>query len=133
MKRNKTIFIAIFLIVLSVKPLFSQEKKGYLIQRTNEKINLDGVLDELTWQNAEKATGFDQVFPSDTIAAKTETEIMLTYDDEFIYFAAKMYNLSGTREYVTPSLRRDYRGASIDGISFIFDTFGDNTNAFQFG
>jgi hypothetical protein len=43
-----------------------------------------------------------------------------------------MYNL-GPRKYVTPSLRRDYRGEANDGVTFVFDTFKDRTNAFMFG
>jgi hypothetical protein len=40
---------------------------------------------------------------------------------------------TGPRKYVSTSLRRDFRGEQNDGISFVFDTFNDLTNAFQFG
>lgn len=93
---------------------------------------LDGALTEPDWQTAEVGSQFMQFFPTDTVLAKAQTEIRLTYDDQFIYIAAKMHNL-GPRKYVTPSLRRDYRGEANDGISVVLNTFKDKTNAFIFG
>ena len=78
------------------------------------------------------ADDFMQYFPADSIPAVSGNEFMMAYDDEFLYFAAKMYNIDPDRKYVTPSLRRDYRG-DIDGITLILDPFQDNTNGFQFG
>ncbi|MEO9967109.1 MAG: DUF5916 domain-containing protein [Reichenbachiella sp.] len=105
----------------------------YQIRRTQEKIIIDGALNELGWQKADIADNFNQYFPNDSTAADSRTEVRLLYDDEFIYFSAKMYNLSDHRDYVTPSLRRDFSGNAIDGITLLFDTFQDKTNAFQFG
>jgi Domain of unknown function (DUF5916) len=93
---------------------------------------LDGQITEPDWQTAQLASQFMQFFPTDTVLAHAQTEIRLTYDEQFIYIAAKMYNL-GPRRYVTPSLRRDYRGEANDGISIVLDTFKDKTNAFIFG
>jgi hypothetical protein len=56
----------------------------------------------------------------------------MTYDDRFIYVFAVMHNL-GPRTYVTPSLKRDYRGAGLDGFSVVLDTYQDKTNGFLFG
>jgi hypothetical protein len=76
--------------------------------------------------------GFRQYFPYDSSAAIDQTEVRMTYDDQFIYVAAKMYR-SGSQQYVTPSLRRDFRGAGFDVIAVILDTYKDRTNAFSFG
>jgi hypothetical protein len=56
----------------------------------------------------------------------------VAFDDTNLYLAAIMEN-KGPRKYVSTSLRRDFRGEQNDGISFVFDTFNDGTNAFQFG
>ncbi|MDZ7646114.1 MAG: carbohydrate binding family 9 domain-containing protein [Cytophagales bacterium] len=93
---------------------------------------LDGDLSDAGWQNTDVATNFQQFFPYDTSLANSQTEIRVAYDDHFIYIGAKMFNL-GSRKYVTPSLRRDYRGEANDGISVVLDTFKDKTNAFIFG
>lgn len=103
------------------------------IQKAGEKIILDGILNEEAWTQAMVATDFRQYFPYDTSLANSVSEVRLTYDDNFLYMGAKMYNLSPTRKYVTPSLRRDYRGEANDGITIIIDAFQDRTNAFQFG
>lgn len=102
------------------------------IKRSTGPIVLDGQLDDASWLTAEVASQFRQFFPYDSSNANAQTEIRLTYDDQFIYVGAKMYNL-GPRKYVTPSLRRDYRGEANDGVSVVLDTFKDKTNAFVFG
>ncbi len=105
---------------------------SYHIKRTTDLIRIDGVLDESVWQTAEVAGNFTQYFPFDSLPGESQSEVMMTYDDQFLYFAAKMYNLTPDRDYVLNSLRRDYRG-NLDGITLVLDPFQDNTNAFQFG
>lgn len=95
-------------------------------------IVIDGKLDESAWSTCEIVNGFTEYFPVDTIPAKAATEIRLTFDETFLYIGAKMHNL-GPRKYITPSLRRDFRGEANDAIVFTLDPFQDNTNAFQFG
>lgn len=104
-----------------------------IAEKINAEIQLDGVLDEEIWASEEWAKDFQQFFPSDTSLAKAQTKVRIVYDDKFIYIAAIMYNLGPRDRYVSTSLRRDYRGEQNDGVSFVFDTFNDNTNAFQFG
>ena len=109
------------------------QKPHYLIEKTSESIVLDGVPDEAVWNSAQMMTGFMQQFPNDSALATSQTEIRLTYDDKNLYFYAKMYNQSEDRDYVTPSLKRDFRGGSNDMIVLNLDTYQDNTNAFNFG
>jgi hypothetical protein len=128
--------VKIFIIALTLGSCFFFNyafAQGVHIKKASGSIKIDAVLDEADWHAADVADSFQQYFPTDGIAANSQTEVRLAYDDEFIYLGAKMYNLNGAREYVTPSLRRDYRGEGIDGISFVFDTFKDRTNAFIFG
>jgi hypothetical protein len=100
--------------------------------KTDDPIKIDGVFDEAIWNSCEVAKDFRQYFPYDSSAAIDQTEVRMTYDDQFIYVAAKMYR-SGSQQYVTPSLRRDFRGAGFDVIAVILDTYKDRTNAFSFG
>ena len=96
-----------------------------------EEIRLDGVLDEAVWQRGKPADQFHQYFPSDTVMADYDTEIYFAADDTYLYVAVKCY--APGKEYITPSLRRDYRAGGNDNISLLFDTFYDKTNAFLFG
>lgn len=109
-----------------------RETGGVQIKRATAPIKLDGVADEADWAAADPAMGFHQYFPFDSSKAIAPTEIRLTYDAQFIYVLAIVYSHE-KREYVTPSLRRDFRGEANDGISVVFDTFKDKTNAFIFG
>lgn len=125
------VFIACLLLAHHA---LAQQQSGLHIQRTDQPVLIDGKLDDVAWQTAEKAKDFMQYFPFDTSLAESQTEVMLAYDDQFLYLGAKMYNIDLKRDvYVTPSLRRDYRGEANDGITLILDPFQDNTNAFQFG
>ncbi len=122
-------FTLSFLISLN---LYAQSQ-AYYIKKSVHKISLDGILDEQDWLKAQVLDSFIQQFPTDSLPALSGTEIRLTYDEQFLYFSGKMYTQRPDHTYVTPSLRRDFRGAANDALVFNIDTFLDNTNAFQFG
>lgn len=128
-------FTILFLCLIS--NVFAQETAyklpGIIADKIDYAITIDGVLDEDIWNDNDWATDFQQFFPSDTSLAVAQSKVKIAYDDKFLYIAAVMYNLGPRDKYVSTSLRRDFRGEQNDGISFIFDTFNDNTNAFQFG
>lgn len=125
----KSFSVILVLIGLSISGI---AQDNYFIQKASGPILIDGVLDDEAWTNIESAGNFTQYFPYDSLPAESQTEFMITYDDQYLYFGAKMYNLVDDREYVVSSLRRDYRG-TLDGITLVIDPFQDNTNAFQFG
>ncbi|MBK8506237.1 MAG: carbohydrate binding family 9 domain-containing protein [Saprospiraceae bacterium] len=102
-----------------------------LIRRTDQKIKIDGHLEEEVWQESGEASHFWQYFPSDSLSARNQTEIYMTYDDQFLYVATKCY--SDYDRYIIPSLRRDYNFSGSDNISLMFDTYNDENNAFLFG
>ena len=131
----RTLFLLLaFLWALSAYGQDTAHKlPGLIANKTMKEIKLDGVLDESVWFEGEWANDFMQFFPSDSSLAKAQSKVKIVYDDKFIYIAAVMYNLGPRDKYVSTSLRRDFRGEQNDGISFVFDTFNDNTNAFQFG
>lgn len=89
-------------------------------------------MNEPDWKTAEVADKFKQYFPFDSSYAVAQTEVRMLYDEHFIYVFAIMHN-TGPRKYVTPSLRRDFRGEANDSFVVSLDTYMDNTNAFQFG
>ena len=101
--------------------------------KLKEPIQLDGILDEAIWTDSEGWNGnFRQYFPSDTSKSPINTRVKIAFDAENLYIAAVMEN-NGPRNYVSTSLRRDFRGEQNDAIVFVLDTFNDKTNAFQFG
>jgi len=129
MRANLTFLLLITALQTFSLDLHAQDLK---IMKAKSPITIDGIMDEETWKEAEVADRFMQNFPYDSSEAKVQTEVRMTYDNDFIYVVALMYNL-GPREYVIQSLRRDYRGDAYDGFTVVFDTYKDKTNAFLFG
>ncbi|MEL6976032.1 MAG: DUF5916 domain-containing protein [Bacteroidota bacterium] len=112
--------------------LFSQSSpKQFTVRLIDQPIKIDGVLDEAVWQTAESAHDFQQNFPTDSVLAQQQSDIKMLYDSKNLYLAIKL-NTKG-KNYVVPSLRRDFRAGGNDNISLLFDTFNDGTNAFLFG
>ncbi|MFN3382784.1 MAG: hypothetical protein ACK41O_25220 [Runella zeae] len=95
-------FLLLFLCPLLA---FSQADSPYKVSFTNEKIKIDGVLDEAVWQNIEPMGEFWQYFPSDTLKAQHRTEVKMTYDNKYVYVSAKCY--PPNKNFVILSYRRD--------------------------
>jgi len=133
----KRLFTFLFFVHVGIS--FAQTKgkdlPAIIADKIKMEIKLDGVLDEPIWQQEGWAQDFQQFFPSDTSLAKAQTRVKIAFDDKFLYIAAVMYNLGPRtpQEYVSTSLRRDYRGEQNDGVSFVLDTFNDYSSGFQFG
>jgi Domain of unknown function (DUF5916) len=106
--------------------------QGLIIKKTAGAVQLDALMTEPEWQQAGEAKDFMQFFPSDTSLANAQTSVRIMYDQGFIYVFATLYSL-GARKYVTPSLRRDFRGEANDSFTVVFDTFSDRSNAYFFG
>ena len=120
------------LIIITLLPSLEVTAQDLKIIKASTPIIIDGIMDEGAWEEADIADGFNQYFPFDTTEAMASTEVRMTYDDDNIYLIAIMRNL-GPREYVVPSLRRDFRGEAFDNFSLVLDTYKDKTNAFVFG
>lgn len=106
---------------------------GYYAKRAIDPIKIDGIIAERTWQDAQRTGNFIQNFPTDTMTSKSQEEVMVSYDDKFLYIAARIFNTVKNQHYVTPSLKRDYRGEANDAFVVSLDPFMDRMNAFSFG
>ncbi len=123
------IIIAIFLFPIA---LVSQTSNNtFTVRYIDQIIEVDGILDEPVWNQAESAEDFHQYFPSDTTLAVQQTHIKMLYNNTTLYIGIKL--MTQGNNYVVPSLQRDYRAGGNDNISLLFDTFNDGTNAFLFG
>ncbi len=101
------------------------------LKKTNQAIVLDGNVDEVAWFAGRGAKNFWEYRPSDTMQTAYQTEIYMTFDDQYLYIAAICH--APGNKYVTHSYRRDYQSSGNDHIAFVIDPFNDNTNAFLFG
>ncbi len=101
------------------------------VGRIEQSIRLDGRLEEAVWQRLVPARKFWQQYPADSIQNPVQTEVYFLFDDEHLYIGARCYSTGS--DYVIPSLRRDYNASGSDNITFLLDTYADQTNAMAFG
>ncbi|MBU2950546.1 carbohydrate binding family 9 domain-containing protein [Tamlana agarivorans] len=97
----------------------------------NDDFIIDGVLDEVMWKNAVSTSGFSEYFPTDNKQAVYQTEIMMLYNDGYLYIGVKGY--APGEDYRTPSYERDFSISGADIVNLMFDTYSDRSNAFLFG
>ncbi len=107
------------------------EKRSLFVKKIDANIQLDGSLDEAVWKEADTATNFWQMFPTDSLRSTNQTEVKLLYDDTHIYIGG--YAKGVASNFMVNSLRRDFSARSNDNITVLFDTFRDGQNAFLFG
>lgn len=127
-------FFLVAAITASLTLSAQKVNQGYQlpIQKTTEKIQVDGLADEAVWTSAASARDFFMVLPMDTSYARVRTEVRMTYDDQQIYLLAICYT-AAPGPYVVESLRRDFNFGKNDNFLFFFDPFNDRTNGFSFG
>jgi hypothetical protein len=110
----------------------NRDKYRIHIARTDELINIDGVLDEAAWKNAESTGKFQRVTPTDTGYAIAQTVSYVTYDKTNLYVGAICYDPTPGKRPVE-SMRRDFSFGMNDNYMFFIDTYNDQTNGFAFG
>ena len=132
MINSKYIIVAFFLSLIN-SSILSQivDEKRIFAKKINEEIVLDGEMNENFWKEAESKSNFFQTSPRDSISAELDTEFRIAYDDKYLYMLAKLEDLP-EKKFMVGDLKRDFFGGSIDYIAFMFDTFLDESNAFNF-
>lgn len=60
------------------------------VTRVTQAPEIDGVLDDRAWMTAASISDMHQFFPLDHVPATEDTEILLAYDDEFLYVGARL-------------------------------------------
>tara|TARA_B100001057_G_C22866121_1_gene956538 strand:+ start:2668 stop:4923 length:2256 start_codon:yes stop_codon:yes gene_type:complete len=130
-RRNSLRILLTFLFLFLTNKSHTQQKREIFVKTIDQKITVDGRAQEESWNFAKEVGDFTQWFPSDSAKATNKTFVKALRDNENIYLLIK--SVTSSKKYVIPSLRRDYQGRAADNVSFIFDTFNDNTNAYFFG
>jgi len=96
----------------------------------DEKIDVDGVLDDPAWEKAEAAWGFRKWDPARGEPSSEETVFKVAYDDEAVYFGVACYEQDASN--IQGKLcRRDHLSDS-DMVSLYLDTYHDRTTGFNF-
>ncbi len=129
--RYKTLFI-LCLVSLHLSAQKKNEQYRLHIMQSSSIINIDGIMDEDAWQNADVARNFHMVSPMDTSYANAQSEVRMTYDEKNLYLLAICYKTRPGAQIVE-SLRRDFSFPKNDNFLLFMDPFNDQTNGFSFG
>lgn len=116
-------------------PLAAQKKNQSFqlhIHKTTAAIEVDGIGNDLAWQDTDVATNFYMVLPMDTGMANEPSEIRMTYDESNLYLLATFYNATKGPYYVE-SLRRDFSFGKNDNFLLFMDPFNNQTTGYSFG
>ena len=106
------------------------EASGTLdLPRLSGPITLDGLSDEEAWSRIEPLalTMYEPTFRG---ASERTIQVLVGYDDEAMYVAARFYH-DDPDEIRAFSMTRD-RWSGDDGFGILLDTFNDNENAVRF-
>ncbi|WP_412560992.1 DUF5916 domain-containing protein [Winogradskyella sp. MIT101101] len=95
----RSILLLLFICFSSIaisqdEVILPEEKKSLNINRAEQAPEIDGVLDDVAWQNAEIATNFISFRPEigDKRPVEERTEVKMTYDNQAIYIGAYLYD-----------------------------------------
>ncbi len=114
--------------------LTGQNRDNFIIHIKKAKgaISVDGILNETDWLTAEKTSPFYRILPIDTGFAVAPSEVVLTYNEQFLFIGITCYE-GKDGDIIVESLRRDFSFGKNDNFLVFIDTYNDQTNGFSFG
>ncbi|MBX2914663.1 MAG: carbohydrate binding family 9 domain-containing protein [Cyclobacteriaceae bacterium] len=119
----------LFLLLLNLNTFAQNEI--LTAEPTTETIVIDGNLNEAVWQQEPAIKTFFRNFPDNDSIAAYSTEVWITYNNEFVYVAARMFR-NPRATYSITSLQRDFMVLDNDAFGIIVDPFRDKTNGYGF-
>src|ERR1041385_3574511 len=87
----------------------------------DQKIKVDGVLDDPAWASSDVFENFTQKEPEDGHPATERTEVRILYNKEFLYFAAYCHD-SVPNGLVINDINRDFDIQEQDYFAVVLDT-----------
>jgi len=131
----KTVILGTAITILPLKTsaqdLESKVVEPIKIQRINLPVKLDGLSNEAAWEGI-RSLPMTMRIPNFGNEPSERTEILLGYDDDYLYAAGRFYD-SEPSKIQASSLKRDGGWTwSTDAMGLILDTFNDNENGVIF-
>ncbi len=126
----KKLILAVALIIGLFANLSYSQKKVF-VEKTSEKIKIDGFEKEKVWERAKKYSGFVQIEPSEGKPATEKTIVMVAYDEKNIYVFAKLYDSSPEKIMKRVAQRDSYPES--DWFIVAIDPYHDKRSGFIFG
>ena len=126
MQLKKILFFGILLLLAPL--VFSQER--ITIPRIHGDVKFDGIIDDACWQDIEPLTMVMHT-PDFGNKPSEKSEIMICYDNSYLYVGARLYD-SNPSSMLVSSKKRDESEVSSEELMLIFDSFNDKENALGF-
>jgi hypothetical protein len=119
----------IFFCLLILPPtVYSQEQVS--IPRIEGELKFDGVVDDACWQKI-KPLELVMHIPTFGIQPSEKSEVMICYDDAYLYVGARLYD-SNAASMLISSKKRDESQVQSEQLMLIFDSFNDKENGLGF-
>ncbi|RKY81917.1 hypothetical protein DRQ07_02765 [candidate division KSB1 bacterium] len=133
MYKVKIINILIIVFIAQTQLAFSQISKPNILTayRTENKIKLDGRLDEPCWANAVRINNFTQRELNEGEPASEKTEVAAVYTERTLYLGIWCYD-SQPQNIVAHKLERDFSSHGEDNVEIVIDTYHDRRNCYHF-
>jgi len=135
MKRtiNLIILITLSLQILANKTEFNRADYTSNIGPSEISPTIDGVINPEEWKNANIFNNFWNHWPSDSTQSDYQTEVFITYDEEFLYLAIKLDD--NNQEKIIQTLKRDSENEywNSDAFAVILDPINSKSNGYIFG
>jgi len=125
---------ATFLLIFSVVLFANAQtfRKECNAVRVFKAPKIDGILDDSTWSEIPISKGFVQYEPFNGGKSRQKTEVKISYDDNAIYFAAKMIDSSPDSILKELGLRDNVEKLNSDLFKISILPYNDGLNAFEF-
>jgi hypothetical protein len=99
------------------------------VKKTSAIIKVDGDLSEPVWKTIPPAGNFWRKYPNDERKPARNTEVMVAFDNDLLYFAFTCYDSGNV---LIQSLKRDIGHDSNDGIAVVLDPVNKHADGFWF-
>jgi len=120
--------VFLFLLIFSFFSGTANEKVVAI--KTNVPPNIDGILDDETWNGVNRFTEFTTFSPDFDKEMPEKTEAWLTYDHENLYFAFRCYDSEPNKIKATVSARDQI--LSDDFVCINLDSHNDQQSLYAF-
>jgi hypothetical protein len=118
-----------FLIFTTMSPALSQlsgSGDSLVISRMQGEFIFDGKVDDECWENA-TLLPLRMLTPVFGQQPSQETNLLITYDDSYVYLAGRMFDKTPEKIMATSRIRDEWTGQN-DYMIWIFDSFNDHEN-----